>query len=489
MSTAPQPDAAAQPIVLLGVPFDNVTAAQTVELIEQMVASRQPHHLVAANVGFLVQALSDIELHRILTDAHLVLAGERPLVWASRLLGNPLPKRVAGADLVPLLLQVAARKKYRVFFLGGTPESTAAACAKLRARHPDLIVAGSYAPPGAPLLEMDHEDICRRIKQAGPDLLFVSFGCPKEEKWIAMHYRSLGVPIAVGVGAAMEAVRGRVRGEPGRHWGRAARNLAVFALAIAQQWWRIQLRQVHAPAGAVTLAALRPRNNWQRIKMPARLDGAAARRDRASCEAALADGRYCLLDLSNVVYIDSTGAGLLLALRQRARLSHRKVILLSPSPAARAALRWMRLEGLFTVAADMAAAAELMKYPAPARPVLARPNYFPWRPSVFWQGEITAANVEQVWRSTQNQIAARAKAGSRFLIDLSALKFIDSAGAWLMLRARESGLQQGLEIVFTGIQPEVSNVLHFARAESVLPRPGGVAGLGRRHRHRRARVD
>src|SRR5690349_3246292 len=93
------------PIVLLGVPFENVTTAETVRLIEQMVASRLPHHLVTANVDFLVQALRDVELHRILMDAHLVLCDGMPLVWASRLLGNPLPERVAGSDLVPLLLQ------------------------------------------------------------------------------------------------------------------------------------------------------------------------------------------------------------------------------------------------------------------------------------------------------------------------------------------------------------------------------------------------
>ena len=126
-----------------------------------------------------------------------------PIALGLALAGQSIARRTAGAALVPLLLQVAARKKCRVFFLGGTPVSSAA-CAKLRARHPGLIIAGSDSPPQAHLLEMDHEEICRRVQQASPDLLFVSFGSPKEEKWIAMHYRSLGVPIAVGVGATME---------------------------------------------------------------------------------------------------------------------------------------------------------------------------------------------------------------------------------------------------------------------------------------------
>src|SRR5262245_32658240 len=96
------------PIAILGVPFDNVTTAETIQFIEKMVVSRRPHYLVTANVDFLVQAQRDTELRRILCDAHLVVCDGTPLLWASRLLGNPLPERVAGADLVPLLIRVAA---------------------------------------------------------------------------------------------------------------------------------------------------------------------------------------------------------------------------------------------------------------------------------------------------------------------------------------------------------------------------------------------
>src|SRR5437867_4077472 len=120
------------PIAILGVPFDNVTIAQTIQLIEEMVASGRPHYLVTANVDFLVQAQVDVELRRILFDAHLVLCDGTPLVWASRLLGNPLPERVAGSDLVPLLIRVAAEKGYRLFFLGATPESSSKAVENLQ---------------------------------------------------------------------------------------------------------------------------------------------------------------------------------------------------------------------------------------------------------------------------------------------------------------------------------------------------------------------
>src|SRR5882672_10793955 len=135
------------PIAILGVPFDNVTTRETVDLIQRMVSSRQPHYLVTANVDFLVQAQEDVELRRIMFDAHLVLCDGTPLVWASRLLGNPLPERVAGADLVPLLIRVAAQRGYRLFFLGATPESAQAAVDNLKRQYEGLIIAGHYSPP------------------------------------------------------------------------------------------------------------------------------------------------------------------------------------------------------------------------------------------------------------------------------------------------------------------------------------------------------
>src|SRR5690348_6248561 len=121
MSTAVSlnvPSVLRAPIAILGVPFDNVTKAEAVGLVEGMIASGRPHYLVTPNVDFLVQARRDVELRRILFEAHLVLCDGTPLLWASRLLGNPLPERVAGADIVPLLIQVAAQKGYRLFLLG-----------------------------------------------------------------------------------------------------------------------------------------------------------------------------------------------------------------------------------------------------------------------------------------------------------------------------------------------------------------------------------
>src|SRR5438046_9536893 len=134
------------PIALLGVPFDHLTMEGALERIDRMVASRQPHYVVTANADFLAQARRDVELRRILLEAHLVLCDGTPLVWASRLLGNPLPERVAGADLVPSRIRGAAEKGDRIFFRGGAPGVAEQAAADLQAGSATRNLVGPMPP-------------------------------------------------------------------------------------------------------------------------------------------------------------------------------------------------------------------------------------------------------------------------------------------------------------------------------------------------------
>src|SRR4051794_33112608 len=87
------------PVAILGVPFDALTLSGAADCIEKMIEAGEQHYVVTPNVDFLVQAQHDSELHQILVQADLVLCDGKPLVWASRWLGNPLPGRVAGSDL------------------------------------------------------------------------------------------------------------------------------------------------------------------------------------------------------------------------------------------------------------------------------------------------------------------------------------------------------------------------------------------------------
>ncbi len=480
------------PIAILGVPFDNVTAAQAISAIEQMVESRRPHYLVTANVDFLVQAQTDVELRRILFDAHLVLCDGTPLLWASRLLGNPLPERVAGADLVPLLIQVASERKYRLFFLGATPESSQAAVDNLKRHYPGVVIAGHYSPPFGKLLEMDHEEIKRRIESARPDLLFVSFGCPKQEKWISMHYRSLGVPVSAGVGATIDFLAGQVKRapvwmqrsgtewifrlaqEPRRLFKRYAKDLWAFGCAIVTQWWHLQRgssrrrsRTAAAMSGKESSASILPLENTMQLRrLPDRLDLEEVRKGALPVEDILKDGRSCFLQMENVRFIDSTGLGMLIGLQKRLRNAGCELVLLSPSPITESSLRLARLENFFAVASDMGSAQQLLKIRA--QESAGAVKFLPTQP-LLWQGEITAANAEEVWNISRSHLTNAAEMSqAEVVIDLSAVRFIDSSGLGIMVRIKKLAQRHGTKLVFTAPQSAVLNVVRCSRLEEFL---------------------
>jgi exopolysaccharide biosynthesis WecB/TagA/CpsF family protein/anti-anti-sigma factor len=361
-----QQAAPAPSVVMLGIPFDNVTQEQAVERIVAMIESRRPQYVVTANVDFLVQAREDWELRRILTEAHMVLCDGTPLVWASRVLGNPLPERVAGADVVPQLIAIAAQRQFRLFFLGATPEANDCAVANIRARHPGILIAGHYSPPFRPLAEMDNAEIMRRVREARPDLLLVAFGCPKAEKWIARHYQTLGVPVMIGVGATIDFLAGRVkrappwmqRGgvewffrlcqEPNRLFRRYAKDLWFFAGGMTGQWWRTGFRIARSYRPSRHCVATDD-GDWMRIQSPVVFDRESVKlgewiwRQAARC--------HCLLDLRRTRFIDSTGVGLLLRLRRELHASNKQLLLLSPNLVVRRLLESMGLEDHFVTAA------------------------------------------------------------------------------------------------------------------------------------------
>lgn len=502
MSTAVSlqlPSVLRAPIAILGVPFDNVTKAEAVGLVEAMIASGEPHYLVTPNVDFLVQARRDVELRRILFEAHLVLCDGTPLVWASRLLGNPLPERVAGADVVPLLIRVAAQKGYRLFLLGASADSARRAVERLQGQYPQLVIAGHYSPPFNPLLEMDHDEIRRRVRQAKPDLLLVSFGCPKQEKWVAMHYRSLGVPVTAGVGATIDFLAGQVKRapawmqrsgtewiyrlaqEPRRLFRRYTTDLWVFGTSILPQWWQLRLRAVWkaVPAGPAQLqmpAAISRTETCWRVRLPGRLDCSTVQAHASLQDQILGSGKHCVLEMSGTSFIDSTGVGFLIRLHKGLKARGLKLVLLAPSAAVARALGLMRLNDFFTGAANEQALAELLFGP-PEKPSLGAAVPGNRAPVLRWRGEVTAANAESVWDCTQDYIAA-AVSGPERVINLSEVRFIDSTGLGLMIRAKKLSLQREKTLVFVGLQPPVRNVLRLSRVEDFLLEPE-LAGANR----------
>jgi N-acetylglucosaminyldiphosphoundecaprenol N-acetyl-beta-D-mannosaminyltransferase len=452
-STTPALKLDRAPIAILGVPFDNVNLAETLAIATEMIASRQPHYATTVGVDFLSAALDDVELRRILFDAHLVLAEDKTVIWASKILGNPLPESVTVPNLIPKLLAQAEEKCWRVFMLGADE----AMAAKVMARHPKLVMAGHYAPPDQPLLEMNQADIRRRLQAAKPDILLVAFGSPKQEKWINMNYREAGVPFVLGAGLSFDFLTGESKSTP-----RAGRQFSKLIRAVLLQWWRLRSRK-KAPATHAPNVIPDPYGNLV-IRAPERLDAAAAQASQTEWLRAVQNS-HVMFDLTDTVFADSTGVGALIRLRRQARELGWQFLLIAPRPPVEAALKMMKLNEFFTIQASLAEARIIMESMAGTVPVSSGVNDAGLQ--IRWTGEVTALNAIELGVYTESELS-QISPGMTVAIDLSRVTFVDSSGIGLMVRFKKNLKRRDINLKFLNAAGAVRNVVRQTQLEEFL---------------------
>lgn len=255
------PDPGAPPrAVVFGCHIDRLDMAQTLARCEDLIARREFAQHVAINAAKLVAMEHDPELRRIVGACELVSADGQAVVWASRMLGDPLPERVPGIDLMQELLALAERRGFRVFILGGKAEVLEQARAKIMARHPRLQLVGTR---DGYFTEEEGAAVAEEVRAARPDVLFVAISSPRKEYWLGCYGRTIDVPFVMGVGGAIDVVAGitqrapgplqrlglewayRLAQEPRRLWRRYAVTNIQFAVLLA----RAMMRRLWGPSG------------------------------------------------------------------------------------------------------------------------------------------------------------------------------------------------------------------------------------------------
>jgi N-acetylglucosaminyldiphosphoundecaprenol N-acetyl-beta-D-mannosaminyltransferase len=202
------------PVWVWGLPLAPVTFDQALDRIDRLIAAGRPSFFITANLNYAMLTDADLRLRSVNDRAAFLLADGMPLVWWSRLGPRPLPERVAGSDLIYGMCERAARNGYGVYLLGANPGVADEAAANLMQRYPGLRIVGVECPPFRLLTAAEKCEQIDRIRAARPDILFVAFGQPKGEFWIAERLEQLGVPVCVQVGATLDFVAGRVKRSP-----------------------------------------------------------------------------------------------------------------------------------------------------------------------------------------------------------------------------------------------------------------------------------
>lgn len=472
-------------VVLLGVPFHDVTMDETLAIIDEMVRARTPRYIATANLDFAAMCSHDVEMQRVLLDAHLVVCDGAPLVWASRWLDAPLRERVAGSDLTVRLAAHAARQGHRLFFLGADEAVLNEAKARLEALHPGLQVCGTYAPPYARLLDLDHEEISNAIRAARPDVLLVAMGTPKQEKWIHMHYRELGVPCSVGVGASFDFVAGkftrapvwmqrmglewfyRLAHEPRRLIGRYSRDFFFFFQALYHQK---QAMRVHPPAVEETPEIVSRPPGTLICQWAGRIDAAGISAGEVS-EPFPKEGQPIVwLNTAEVTFMDSTGLGLLLKAFHMAKATGGSLIVLRPSASVRQMITSMKLDRLIPMADDEEQARALLKTEQPAETPKTdfEPDGEEQRLICRWSGDLDMGKAKDFASHVRTQWQERESA--RLLqVDLTDVRFMDSSGLGSLLQTRKLvGGRPGARLELVGLNDNLRNVIRLARLEELL---------------------
>ncbi|HEY1057340.1 MAG TPA: WecB/TagA/CpsF family glycosyltransferase [Limnobacter sp.] len=250
---------------LFDLSFTAITQREAVNAIQAWLTAEDstPHLVVTPNVHFTLLQQRNPAFRAVLNAASLCVVDGRPIWWASRLLGRPLPEVITGSDLVPAVFQRAAEESrdtaLRVYLLGAAPGVASKAAIAIESTYLGITVCGVDSPPmGFERDDKECERICQAIRRSGAQLLIIGLGAPKQEFWAHRYLSYTGVRVAICAGATIDFLAGekpraprwinqiglewlfRVLSEPRRLAGRYARDGLALPGLIVREWWKLR---------------------------------------------------------------------------------------------------------------------------------------------------------------------------------------------------------------------------------------------------------
>lgn len=192
---------------IFGIKISNISTNEGIAVVKEWLQKETgKYYIVTPNPEIIMHARRDPEFKGILNNAGLAIPDGAGLIWAGKILGTPFRERITGVDFMYGLCKMAAENGFTIGLLGARPGIAAKAAEKLRNLYPEIKISFTAA-------EWDN-NTQYSILNAPIDLLFVAFGAPKQEKWIASHINSIPVRVAMGVGGSFDYLSGIVSRAP-----------------------------------------------------------------------------------------------------------------------------------------------------------------------------------------------------------------------------------------------------------------------------------
>ncbi len=476
-------------LIILNIPVDDLNMDEALKRIEEFIAigrkTGKVHQIATVNADFAVKALNDPELRYLLHEADMSTADGMPLVWGARLLGVPMEGRVTGSDMVPALAELAARKGYSIYFYGAAEGVAQKTADILKERHPDLIVAGVCSPPFKPVIETD-ESLLDDIRAAKPDVLLVALGNPKQEKWIGMFGKRIGVPVMIGIGASLDFIAGesqrapvwmqkaglewihRFAQEPSRLWKRYVVDLFAFGTFFVRQWWLMRRGNVSSPLLPTDDSVIVEETAVLNIKGRLTIQNRTSFVEKA--EEALAETPFVIINMSEATFLDSTALGALVGLAKQAHDLDGKLWLTAVPKAVYQSLTLMRLDRFFEVVDNVEAALAMrhereqkMTIISVPKPKEAEVEGLQWQ-VMKMPRRLDASTVPEITESCMKQL----ESDSYLIADCSELVFLTSAGLAMLAQLDRKVKEQDGVLRVAGCARDTLRVIEMTRFDRVL---------------------
>lgn len=195
-------------INILGTEFDNFTAKQFHQYLDDDLDLKANKFIVTPNPEIVLAARKDPEFPKIINNADYVIPDGIGIIKGAKSLGTPLHERITGFDTLQYLIETANRKLSKVYLLGAKPEVIQASAAKIKKDYPQIDLVGYHDG-----YFQDEQEIIDEISEKKPNIILVALGSPKQEIFIN-KYRHSSDAIWIGVGGSFDVFSGTKKRAP-----------------------------------------------------------------------------------------------------------------------------------------------------------------------------------------------------------------------------------------------------------------------------------
>ncbi len=354
---------------LLGLPFDAVNMNQAAIEILSAANERRRCFLSTPNLNFLCGTQTDAAFRESVINSELSVVDGFPIVLTAKLLGIPLPERVAGSNLVEFLYSRNTDVPLKVFFFGGEPGVAEKASQAVNEKPSGLVSVGQYTPGFGSVENMSTPEIIDTINRNDVELLIVAVSAKKGQAWIELNRHQLKAPVISHLGAVINFFAGTVKRAPvsvqnmglewlwriyqepslwKRYYDDGLRFLKLLACNVFPYWLQLKFKPLPSDDQPVAIqTAITPENRYQ-IAISGNCTYRTIAPLRTEYKKAVLDNRDVVIDLQHVQTIDSAFLGLSLILYKHLKTSGHSVKFINFNKNIRRIIKWQKVDDLFT---------------------------------------------------------------------------------------------------------------------------------------------